>query len=167
MRKALNVWLKHSRPKENTLHTIKKAVELFHINRDLKKCCETSCLYVSIIFNSNLREHKRYKFENFFEQLGQFPDTKGRSQFIFALLDNCSFERKCPLCNTSHLDVLQHTLRGCPKAHHIRLLLKLKLELYNIPGEVNLTNKVDLFTLAVKKRIYRKILCEYLTKIWK
>ena len=53
---------------------------------DLKKYYETSCLYMSIIFSSDLREHKRYKFENFFELLGQLPDTKGKSQF--ALLDN-------------------------------------------------------------------------------
>ena len=163
---CLNVWLKISRQKENTLNTIRRAVESFYINRDLKKCCETSCLYTSLILDSNIKTHKKYTFETFFKQLGQFPDTKGRSQFIFALLDTCSFERECPLCSVRHLDVLQHTLRGCPKARNIRLLLKMKLDLYNIPRHVNVANKVELFTMAVRNRLYRKVLCEYLTNVW-
>ena len=116
----------------------------------------------SIIFDTNLADHKRYTLDNFFKHIGQFLDTIGISQFIFALLDNCDFERVCPLCSESHLDVLQHTLRGCSKAHHLRLLLKMKLELFNVPGHINLSSKVELFTLAVGKRLYRKVLCEYL-----
>ena len=91
---------------------------------DLQKCCKTSCLYTSIIFNKNIKAHKKYTFEIFFKHIGQFPDTKGRSQFIFALLDTCNFERECPLCSKHYLDVLQHTLRGCTKARQIRLLLQ-------------------------------------------
>ena len=163
---CLNVWLKISRPKENTLKTISRAVESFYINRDLQKCCETTCLYTSLIFNKNIKAHKKYTFEIFFKHIGQFPDTKGRSQFIFALLDTCNFERECPLCGDHYLDVLQHTLRGCPKARQIQLLLKMKLELFNFPGHVNLANKVELFTMAVRNRLYRKVVCEYLTNVY-
>ena len=162
---CLNVWLKIRRPKENILNSIRSAVESFYLKKDLQKCCESSCMYTSIIFNKNLTEHKRYKFEDFFTHMGQFPDTNGRSKFVFALLDRCNFERACPLCGERHLDVLQHTLHGCPKAHHLRLLLKMKLKFYNIPANIDLTNKLDLFASAVKERIYRKVLCEYLTKV--
>ena len=34
---CLNMWLKISRPKENTLNTVSRAVESFSINRDVKK----------------------------------------------------------------------------------------------------------------------------------
>ena len=97
--------------------------------------------------------------------MGQFPNTNGRSKFVFALLDRCNFERACPLCGERHLDVLQHTLHGCTKARHQRLLLKMKLKFYNIPANIDTTNKFDLFASAVKNRIYRKVLCEYLTKV--
>ena len=50
-----------------------------------------------------------------------------------------------------------------PKARHTRLLLKLTLEIFNIPGHVNLANTVELFTIAVRNRLYRKVLWEYLT----
>ena len=140
-------------------------METFDLNRDLKKCCESSCLYTSIIFNRKLKQHKRYKFEDFFRHIGQFPDTIGRRKFIYALLDRCNFTRECPLCRESHLDVLQHTLHECPKAQQHRLILKLKLNLYNIPVNIDLTNKSDLFACAVRKRLYRKVLCEFLAKV--
>ena len=50
-----------------------------------------------------------------------------------------------------------------PKARHTRLLLKLTLEIFYIPGHVNLANTVKLFTIAVRNRLYRKVLREYLT----
>ena len=51
------------------------------------------------------------------------------------------------------------------KARYTRLLLKLTLELFNIPGHVNIANTVELFTIAVRNRLCRKVLCEYLTNI--
>ena len=52
-----------------------------------------------------------------------------------------------------------------PKARYTPLLLKLSLELFNILGHVNLANTVELFTIAVRNRLYRKVLCKYLTNI--
>ena len=164
---CLDVWLRISRPKENKLNSIRKSVEAFHLTRDMKKCCASQCMYTSLILNTNLKVHKRYTFEDFFKRLGQFPDTMGRCKFIFALLDRCNFERECPMCRERHFDVLEHTLHGCPKARHLRVLLKMKLELFNIPGNIDITNKAELFTLAIRKRLYRRVLCEYLCNLYR
>ena len=123
-------------------------------------------MFSAILLDPNPENHKKYRLVPFFERLGFFPNTLGRRQFIFALLDNCSFERTCPKCGGLYMDVLQHTLKECTKAAHLRLILKYKLNFYNLPASVDITNKYQLFLLAVEgKRVFRTILCEYLIDI--
>ena len=98
--------------------------------------------------------------------MGFFSDALHRRLFIFALLDNCSFERKCPMCSGLYKDILKHTLDRCPKAAHCRLLLKFKLAFYNAPAYVNIKDKHQLYLLAISgKHVFVKVICEYLTGI--
>ena len=123
-------------------------------------------MFNSLLLVPNRDPHKTYRIFPFFNDLGLFPDTIGRRHFIFALLDNCSFNRVCPKCGGLHMDIIQHSLTNCPNAAHLRLLLKYKLNFYNVPTEVTLTEKHQLFKLAIHgKSVFRKILCEYLTDL--
>ena len=123
-------------------------------------------MFNSLLLLPNTNSYKIYSTDPFFNRLGSFPDTIGRRYFIFALLDNCSFHRVCPKCKGQYTDVLQHTLKNCPKAGHLRLLLKYKLIFYNVPAKVNKANKCQLFQLAIYgKQVFKKVICEYLIDV--
>ena len=123
-------------------------------------------MFNTVLLMQDPNPRKKYRMVSFFNQIGLFPDTIGRRHFIFALLDNCSFNRACPKCGILCKDVIQHTLDDCPNSAHTRLLLKYKLTLYNVPANIDITNKRQLFQLGIHgKRIFRKVLCEYLTDI--
>jgi len=64
------------------------------------------------------------------------------------------------------MDVIQHTLDNCQKADHLRRLLKYKINFYNVPANVDVFNKCQLFQLAIYgKRVFMKVVCEYLIDI--
>ena len=70
------------------------------------------------------------------------------------------------MCSGLYKDVLKHTLDGCTKAEHCRLLLKYKLAFYNAPACVKINNKYQLYSLAINgKQVFVKVICEYLTEI--
>ena len=163
---CLDVWLKIRRPKENPLKTIRRVVVAHYLRKDITKSLTSTCMYNSLLLAHKTSHLKRYRLVPFFKRLGLFPDTIGRRHFIFALLDNCSFNRVCPKCGGLHMDIIQHSLTNCPNTTHLRLLLKYKLKLYNAPSEVTLTDKHQLFKLAIHgKSVFRKVLCEYLTDV--
>ena len=119
-----------------------------------------------MFLNPNPKVHKKYQLFPFLNQLGSFPDALERRQFIFALLDNCSFDRECPKCSCLYKDILQHTLDSCPQAINSRLLLKYKLHFYNVPADAKIYNKYWLFQLALTgKRVFMKVICDYLNDI--
>ena len=123
-------------------------------------------MFNKLLLLPNTDPQKSYHINPFFNQLGSFPDTLCRRHFIFALLDNCSFDRVCPKCKGQYKDVVQHTLDNCVKAAHLRLLLIYKLIFYNVPENVNIANKFQLFHLAIyEKRVFRKVVCEHLIDI--
>ena len=67
------------------------------------------------------------------------------------------------MCGGCYLDVLQHMLRECHKTSNLRLRLQHKLKFYNGPKGLDITNKVELFALAInRKRVFLKIFCEFL-----
>ena len=68
--------------------------------------------------------------EPFFERVGLFPDAKSRSLFLFALLDNCKYDRICPMCSVSRKDIISHALAECSKAKDLKKTLELKFKLY-------------------------------------
>ena len=129
--------LKYCKPQVNHLSNIKKIVESHYLKRDVTRCQVLPSFYTSTILNHNPKLQKRYQLTPILKQLGLFPDALGRRQFIFALLDNCSFERTCPKCSDAHKDILQHILNNCTQAAHSRLLFKYKLQFYNAPAKVN------------------------------
>ena len=163
---CLDVWLGISRPKENPMNTIRKVVEHSYLKDDLLKIQTSQCMYVSLLFKMNAKRSEKYVFENFFTNIGLFPDILGRRYFIYALLDECKYERVCRNCGGYYCDIIQHTLSECSKVSHPRMLLISKLMFYNIPNNVSVKNKRQLFNLALfGKRVFRNIMCEYLIGI--
>ena len=161
---CLDVWHLKCKPKENKLATIRRIVEAYHLKKDL--ATSTDCLYMSILFQRNSKRSSAYKFEPFFSDMGLFPDTTTRSYFVFALLDNCKHDRICQKCREKFPDVLQHLLRDCPKTGRLRLSLTRHMKLYNVPPKVDLTNKRELFKLALYgKRVFLNVLCDTLSNI--
>lgn len=113
-------------------------------------------MFHSLLLVPNRDPHKTYHIFPFFNDIGLFPDTIGRRHFIFALLENYSFNRVCPMCEGLFKNVIQHTLDNCSQAAHIRLLLKYKLTFYNITKNVDIANKCQLFQLAIYgKRVFK------------
>ena len=154
----MDVWLGINKHKENPLNTIKRTVESVYKKEDSLRVHSSLCMYRSFLFVSDITRHKKYVFDKFFTKMGIFPDTLGRRYFIFALLDNCDYERVCPKCTGRYHDILQHTLSECSKVAHLRLLLKCKLKFYNIPANICITDKRQLFLLALfGKRVFRNI----------
>ena len=161
---CLDVWLKIRRPKENPLNSIKRAVELHYLKTDQEKCLQSTCTYSSFRRVRGLFNAKKYIFDDFFRQIGLFSGTGGRLSFIFALLDRCNFERTCPKCHTGSHNIVQHALGECSRAGLLRLRLQIKLKFYNMPPTIDVKSKEELFSLALSsKRIFLKILCEFLT----
>ena len=137
-----------------------------YLRLDVLRCQSLPSVYTSVFLNHNPIHHKRYQLIPFLNRLGLFPDALGRTQFIFFLLDNCSFDRVCPMCSGQHKDILQHTLDKCSQAAHLRLLLKYKLNFYNAPATLKINNKYQLYLLATTgQRVFMKVICEYLTDI--
>ena len=160
---CLYVWLKIKRPKENPLETIRRTVEQNCLKKDQAVCLASTCIYSSSLYTGNAFKQKKYIFEKIFNTIGLFPDADGRRQFIFALLDRCNFERVCPKCSMRTFDILKHFLNDCPRTDLLRLLLKIKLKLYNAPVSADFTNKEQLFSLAINgKTVYLKIFSQFL-----
>ena len=163
---CLDVWLKIRRPKENPLMTIKRLIVAHYLEKDIVKFQTSQTMFGMLFPLPNSDPQKSYRIIPFINQLGSFPNTICRRHFIFALLDNCSIDRVCPKCKGLFKDVLQHTLDNCPKAAHLRQLLKYKLRFYNAPKNVNIADKLHLFQLATYgKRVFKKVVCEYLLDI--
>ena len=163
---CLDVWLKLRQHKENPLNTIKRRVVSYYLAKDHIRCRNSLSMFYSLLLLPNTDPRKVYRISPLFNHLGLFRDTIDRRHFIFALLDNCSYNRVCPICEGLHMDVIQHTLDNCSKAAHLRLLLKYKLIFYNVPKNVNIANKHQLFQLAIYgKQVFKKVICEFITEI--
>ena len=161
------VWNGTINPKENPLARIKREVVAYHLKKDLERARKTNCIYTTL-FLIGKKYGKKYRFEKIFEAMGLFKNTAVRRFFFYALFDTCAYSRKCPKCSSLTTDVLKHTLSNCVKTRKMRLILRLKLLLFNASklfASSDLLNKTSLFSLSMIGQPYRSALCDYLAQV--
>ena len=100
----LNVWVGICRPKINPLREIRSIVEEFWYKKDLQKVLQTNCLYTALFVKNRLYDYKKYTIENLLKHIEKFPDA-GRNFFLYAFLDTCQYEKRCPRCNCLEKDM--------------------------------------------------------------
>ena len=151
-------------PKGIKLNTvIKRRVEAYHYNKDLKKVEGMKCLYTTL--TSFDKKKMKYILDERFSKVGTFESSEHRSCFIYALLDTCSYKRECSQCGASVLDIVQHYVEDCRNMQKLRRRLSMTMQLYNAPMGVNFSNKEQLFRLAMRKPCYLKVLCQFLKEV--
>ena len=127
----INGWHGICKDKTSPLSEIKRVVEKWCFHKDLEVGWKTDCLFSSLFLRrSQTSNNKGYKMEPLFNILGLFPSAVGRSLFLFALLDNCKYQRTCPMCKASEKDSISHALSACHKAKPQKKILLLKYKLY-------------------------------------
>ena len=162
----LNVWLGLNKQNINPLREIRRVVEKFCFKQDLQKALETHCLYTTLFIKPRISNYKTYKIESFLKRMGNFPDATSRRLFLYALLDPCKYERRCPKCQSLYNDVISHILSSCAQAQQLRLNFRVKLIFYGVSSSFNFRNKTQVFALVMnQKLIYLKILCALLCEI--
>lgn len=77
------------------------------------------------------------------KQIGNFPNAEGRKLFLYALLDTCKHEIRCPRCSSPYKDIIKHILSDCTKSRQLRLQFRAQLVFYG--GLSNLKNKTTIF----------------------
>ena len=166
---SLNVWLGITRTKINKinpLNEIRRIVEAYEFKKDLKKALESQCLYTTLFILPNISNYKGYKMEPFLKQIGNFPDAEARKLFLYALLDTCKHEIRCPRCSNPHKDIIRHILSDCTKSRQLRLQFRAQLVFYGVPSNLNFKNKTSIFSLVFEgKQIYLKLICSVLKDI--
>ena len=161
----LNVWVGICKPKVNPLREIRQVVEKYCFTKDLQKVLQTKCLYTTLFIKKRVYKDKKYKLEQFLAHMGQFPDAEGRKFFLYALLDTCQYERRCPRCNCLEKDIISHILSSCEKSQQLRLNTRLKFIFYGVPTTFNFNDKA-IFSLVIDaKLIFLRVLCTFLTVI--
>ena len=161
------VWYGIINPKENPLARIKREIVAHHLKKDIESAKKIDCVYTSLCLIGK-KYGKKYRFERFFENFGNFHDTQHRRFFLYSFFETCAYSRRCPKCNAQVTDILKHTLTDCTKTKEIRLLLRLKLLFYNATSLVaptKLNCKTTLYSLAMLDKLYRKTLCEFLVNV--
>ena len=164
------MWIWHGTisSKLNPLSQIKRHIEQCHLKKDLETSYRSNCVYATIGLSGN-EYGKKYKSDKFLRRFGFFESAEHRRFFLYSLLDTCAYPRSCPQCGTETNDTLTHALTECPKASKLRIVLTLKLLLFNANREVSPTKlgcKKTLYKLAMVNRLFRKTLCEFLVAFW-
>ena len=114
----------------------------------------------------NISNYKGYKMEKFLKQIGTFPDAEGRRLFLYALLDTCKYEIRCPRCSSPNTDIIGHILSDCTKSRLLRLQFRAQLIFYGVPSTLKFKNKAAIFSLIFGgKQIYLKLICSILKDI--
>ena len=163
----INGWHGICKDKTNPLTEIKRVVEKCCFHKDLEIGIKSDCMYSSLFLRrSQTSNNKGYKIEPLFNILGLFPSAKGRSLFLFALLDNCKYHRTCPMCKASEKDIIHHALSACHIAKPHKKTLLMQYKLYGAQFTNNLDDKEEIFSLAINgSRALLKALCEFLLQI--
>ena len=158
------VWHGTINSKLNPLTQIKRHVVQCHLKRDLETAMGSNCVYASMCLTAK-KYGKKYKLDTFLRRFGFFESTEHRRFFLYSLLDTCVYPRPCPKCSTVTNDILSHALTTCARTVKLRIVLRLKLLLFNANRLVSPTKfgcKITLYTLAMGNRLYRRALCEFL-----
>ena len=158
------VWHGTISSKLNPLNEIKKHVVKYHLKKDLETTAGSKCVYAATCLTAK-NYGKKYKLDNFLRQSGFFESTEHRRFFLYSFLDTGAYPRPCPKCGTEVIDILSHALTACPTATKLRLVLHLKLLLFNanrIASPSKFDCKITLYSLAMGNRLYRRCLCEFL-----
>ena len=162
--KIMWVWHGTIISKLNPLTQIKNHIVKYHLKRDLEYSLKSNCVYAS----TNLSEKgygTKYKLDRFLRQFGFFESSEHRRFFLYSFLDTGAYPRPCIKCLTVIHDRLSHALTACPKAIKLRIILRLKLLLYNANRVVSPTKfgcKKTLYTLSMGNRLIRRAFCEFL-----
>ena len=158
------VWHGTISSKLNPLTQIRRHIEQCHLKKDLEDSLGSNCVYASSYLSAT-EYGKKYKIDIFLRQFGFFGISEHKRFFLYSLLGTFAYPRTCPQCGTEINDILTHALTACPKASKLRIVLRLKLLLFNANKIVSPTKfgcKNTLYTLALGNRLFRKTLCEFL-----
>ena len=143
---------------------IKNRVEAYHYKQGLIKADSTKCFYTLTSFN---RKKMKYEFDERFSKAGTFMSSEHRRCFIYSLLDTCSYQRECGRCGADVSDIIQHCLRECSGIQKEKHTFFLTMRLYNIPTWCDMTNKFQLFQVALTKQNYLNIMWKFLKEVGK
>ena len=158
----MGIWHGMCPNKTNPQARIKRVVETYHLQKDKAVARETNSVYSGLV---NYKA-KRYELDARLSRLGIFESTKHRNTFIFALLDNATYERKCSHCGQEEMDITSHGMAECTSLRHQRKVFCMMMKFYNAPKNIDLSNKLEVFLLALSKICYLKVFCRFLLVIW-
>ena len=138
----------------------------YHLQRDLASVKPTTCVYSTLVL-APTQYGKKYKLCRFLRALGFFHSSTHRRFFMYSLLDTCAYSRHCPACHIQINDVLTHALTRCCRSRQLRLILRLKLLLYNADNidTKKLDCKTNVFSMAMESHLIRRALCEFLISL--
>ena len=97
----LNAWVGFFKPGISPLREIRRVIEKCCFKNDLQKALKSRCLYSTLFIEPNIANFKYYKMEPFLKRMGNFPDAKSRRHYLYALLDPCKIDRRCPKCHST------------------------------------------------------------------
>ena len=158
---CLDIWNGFCAPKENPLSKIKRIVEQYYLTKDIAVARASKSLYSLLFISLVPLQQKRYVFEPYLTNIGRFKNANYRSSFF----DTCSYDRICTCCKGKYSDIVQHMFSSCNCLSQQVSILKLTLILYNVQPTFEFTNKQKLFHLALTRRLYMDVLCEFLVKV--
>ena len=64
------------------------------------------------------------------------------------------------------MDITSHGLAECTSLRHQRKVFCMMMKFYNAPKNIDLSNKLEVFLLALSKKCYLKVFCRFLLGIW-
>ena len=159
----MDLWHGLCPDKISPLARIKRIVETFHLQKDLEVARKTRCIYTAL---TNFKA-KKYTMDAMLRKLGRFQSAEHRSTFIFCLLDTSSFDRQCKHCGLEAKDITKHGMEDCSMLVKQRKLFRMMMHFYNVPKEVDLTNKAAVVQLALSKSCFLNEVCKFWVAIWK
>ena len=153
-------------PKKNPFAKIKREITEYHMKLDLEKAKNVKCIYTSTCLS--IKVLQKVHVRTVLSKLWVFRNSKHRRFFHYSFLDTCAYFRTCHKCGKVTNDVLQHNLTDCQKSSKLRVVLRLKLILFNAHKLVDpskLSCKKILYILAMQNRVFRDALCDFLVKV--
>ena len=158
----MDVWHGHCPIKTSPHPRIKRVVVAYHLQKDKEIARNTKSVYTGLI---NYKS-KRYVLDPTLTWLGRFESSRHRSTFLYALLDNSSYNRKCVHCSEEVKDITSHGMVDCTSLNHQRRVFCLMMKFYDAPKNIDLSNKEVVFSLALSKTCFMKVFCKFLLAIW-
>ena len=148
--------------KTNPHSMIKQVIESYHLQKDKAVARGTNSVYTGLVDY----KAKIYEMDSRLSRLGIFESSKHRSTFIYALLDNSSYDRKCSHCGREAKDITSHGMAECTNLRHQRTVFCLMMKFYDGPKTIDLSKKMEVFQLALLKKCFLKVFCRFLLTIW-